>query len=91
MSKDVNALSAQMFMSCLSISMMLQARPQMMLKLLNGSSSRTSKRLATLTAIAAFFEFAFNPTFGAASDRKGRKLFLAISPMLNWMLRSAVA
>jgi MFS family permease len=113
-SKEVKALSAQMFMSCLGISMMLQARPQMMLRILKGITSQTSKRLATLTAIAAagkvfFFthpnlflfysqsththtaEFTFNPTFGAASDRKGRKICLAISPILNCILRFAVA
>ena len=54
---SVAVLAGHLFLSCLGISMLLQARPQLVLNLTGGSASTAGSKLARWTALAAAAEF----------------------------------
>lgn len=88
---QVNIMARDMFLNCLSISMLLQARPQLVLDTMKGDAARSSITLSRWTSWAAVVEFLISPTLGGLSDAIGRKPFLFLSPALNAFLRLLIA
>ena len=53
---SVAVLAGHLFLSCLGISLLLQARPQLVLNLAGGDASKAGARLSRWTALASAFE-----------------------------------
>ena len=86
--RTLQVIAGQLFLSCLSIALLLQARPQLALRLCRQNAAAASRRLSAWTALAAGGEFLLGPTFGALSDAYGRKWLMLLSPLTNVLLRS---
>jgi len=84
-------MAADLFLSCLGLSFLLQARPQLVLGLYGGDAARAGSKLALWTACASFLEFLLGPTAGGAADAFGRKPLLLASSAFNMLLRVGVA
>jgi MFS family permease len=70
--------------------LLLQARPQLALRLCKQDAARAARRLSVWTALAAGGEFLLGPTFGALSDAYGRKWLMLLSPAANVLLRTVL-
>ena len=84
----IRVIAGQLFFSCLSIALLLQARPQIALRIFNNNTSKASRRLSSWASLAAAGEFLLGPTFGSLSDAHGRKWLMLLSPCINIALRS---
>ncbi len=84
----VGPLAAQLFLSCLSIALLLQARPRLVLRLAGGDTARAATLLAKWTSLAALGEFCLGPTFGGLADAWGRRPMMLLSPAVNLVLRT---
>jgi MFS family permease len=79
-----------MTMNIVGICMLLQSRPEMLLKQVGNDAGRMATLMANLSAAVGVFEFMLNPTAGKLSDQYGRRPFLLASPLVNIVMKALV-
>eukprot|EP01048_Picozoa_sp_COSAG05_P023448 COSAG05_NODE_5084_length_1268_cov_1.157399_1_plen_308_part_00 len=86
-----NGLYCNMFLNVTGICLLLQGRPTMLLKTLNGDTAAMTAMLSAWSSGVGLLEFLLNPMAGKLSDTYGRRAFLLASPAINTLLKAAVA
>jgi MFS family permease len=89
-SSIANALYLNMVMNVAGICLLLQGRPEMVLRNSGGNLDKMAGMLSLMSSGVGVLEFLLNPTAGRLSDRYGRKPFLLASPVINAVLKMTV-
>lgn len=79
-----------MFMNLIVLVSPVQSRLQYVVNAAGGDTKKAAAWMSYWSASAAFLEFILNPMLGRLSDRYGRKVFLMLSPLVNFMLKISV-
>jgi MFS family permease len=85
------ALYSNMFCNVTGICLLLQSRPTLVLAQCAGDTAAMAARLSSWSAGVGVLEFLLNPMAGKLSDSYGRRFFLLASPVINLVLKAAVA
>jgi len=66
-------------------------RPNLLLELIGGDSQRSAELLSLWAGGIGTLEYLLNPTIGRLSDQYGRKPFLLMGPIANFVFKGLVA
>lgn len=89
--RRINLVLRHMFLNLVVLVAPFQSRTQYILKLAGGDAAKCGAWTAYMSAAAGLVEFFLNPVLGRLSDKVGRKVFLMLSPFVNFVLKLAVA
>jgi MFS family permease len=89
--RTLQATMTHMAMNVATNVVCVGARPVLLLQLLNGDAAAANQMLSTWAGGVGFAEFCVNPALGRLSDVIGRKPFLLLGPLTNFLLKSLVA
>lgn len=78
--RRARAILRSFFLGVFNFVLLLPAELQVAKKLLRGDLAKTSRFLAASAGMSGLVEFLLNPTFGALSDRIGRRPFFLLGP-----------
>jgi MFS family permease len=88
--EQANLVFRHMFMNLLVLLAPFQSRTTYMIRAAGGDVAKAASWIAYMSGGAGLFEFFVNPALGRLSDKYGRKPFILLSPIVNFILKFAV-